>query len=273
MDVMEKRSRGRPRNIDGPAQGQSVQALDRAIGVLRVVSDGDGLSLTEISEGTGLPASTAYRILTTLHGHRMVEFDEARQLWHMGVETFRMGNSFLRRRKLAERGRDVMRRLQAETGETANLGIADADDVVFASQVETHEPIRAFFRPGSRGDYHSSGVGKAILAFWEEADVRVLAARSGLTGYTPTTHTSVDSLLTDLADIRRRGWSVDNEERNLGMRCIAAAIFNEYGEPVAGISVSGPAVRVSPDKDAHLGALVVKAAADITDMIGGKLPD
>lgn len=273
MSGIEKRTRGRPRIHDTPGNVPGVQALDRAVGVLRLVSEGDGLTLTEISEASGLPASTAYRILTTLHAHRMVEFDDPRQLWHMGVETFRMGASFLRRRKFVDRGREVMRVLQVDTGETANLAIADETEVVFVSQVETHEPIRAFFRPGARGDYHSSGIGKAILAFWEEDQVRELTSKTGLTPYTSTTHADIDMLLVDLRLIRARGWSVDDEERNSGMRCVAAPIFNEYAEPVAGVSISGPAVRVTPEKDDMHGARVARAAAEITDLIGGTLPD
>lgn len=272
MDKGEKRSRGRPRNTDGPQQIAGVQSLERAISIMEVVAEGEGLSLTEVAEATGLPASTAYRILVTFQGHGMAEFDEVRQLWHVGVTTFRMGASFIRRRKLAEHGRGVMRRLQVATGETANLAVADADGVVFVSQVETHQPIRAFFRPGTRGDYHSSGIGKAILAFTDEKSVREIMARNGLASYTAHTHHDVNTLLADLENIRVRGWSVDDEERNLGMRCVAAPVFNEYGEPIAGISVSGPSVRVTPAIDAHFGALVFEAAAEITAQFGGLWP-
>ena len=272
MDKGEKRSRGRPRNTDGPQQIAGVQSLERAISIMEVVAEGEGLSLTEVSEATGLPASTAYRILVTFQSHGMAEFDEVRQLWHVGVTTFRMGASFVRRRKLAEHGRGVMRRLQAATGETANLAVADADGVVFVSQVETHQPIRAFFRPGTRGDYHSSGIGKAILAFSDEHSVREITSRNGLVPYTEHTPRDVNTLFVDLATIRARGWSVDDEERNLGMRCVAAPIFNEYGEPVAGISISGPAVRVTPAVDVHFGALVCDAAVEITAQFGGLWP-
>lgn len=272
MDKGEKRSRGRPRNTDGPQQIAGVQSLERAIAIMEVVAEGEGLSLSEVAEATGLPASTAYRILVTFQGHGMVEFNDVRQLWYVGVTTFRMGASFIRRRKLAEHGRGVMRRLQVATGETANLAIADAEGVVFVSQVETHQPIRAFFRPGTRGDYHSSGVGKAILAFADEKTIREITDRNGLAPYTEHTHRDVNTLLADLATIRARGWSVDDEERNDGMRCVAAPIFNEYGEPIAAISVSGPSVRVTPAIDAQFGALVLDAALEMTAQYGGMWP-
>jgi IclR family acetate operon transcriptional repressor len=249
-----------------------VQTVDRAASVLKLVSDADGQSLTEIAEAASLPASTVYRLLTTLQSHRMVEFDEQRQLWYVGLETFRMGASYLRRRKLAERGRALMRVLQAETGETANLAVSDDEGVVFISQVETHQPIRAFFRPGTRGDYHSSGIGKAILAYMDDTKVEAIAAR-GLPKYTENTLSNMETLSADLREIRQRGWSIDNEERHLGMRCVAVPIFNEYSEPIGGISVSGPSVRVTQEQDSVFGPMVRDAAQEITDLSGGRWPE
>lgn len=271
MEMAEKRSRGRPRLNDGQPNG-SVQTVDRAANVLRLVSEADGQSLTEIAEAAALPASTVYRLLMTLQSHRMVDFDEHRQLWYVGLETFRMGAAYLRRGNLAERGRAVMRTLQIETGETANLAVSDDQGVVFISQVETHEPIRAFFRPGTRGDYHSSGIGKAILAYFDSKKVEVISAR-GLPKYTDFTLSDVDALKSDLAATRERGYSIDNEERHLGMRCVAVPIFNEYSEPIGGISVSGPSVRVTPEKDDVFGPMVRDAAQEITDLTGGRWPD
>lgn len=272
MEMPEKRSRGRPRLHDGPVNGGGVQTVDRAANVLRLVSEADGQSLTEIAEAASLPASTVYRLLTTLQSHRMVEFDDQRQLWYVGLETFRMGASYLRRRKLAERSRALMRVLQVETGETANLAVSDDEGVVFVSQVETHQPIRAFFRPGTRGDYHSSGIGKAILAYMDDTKVQVIAER-GLEKYTDNTLSNVEALKEDLVQIRARGWSIDNEERHLGMRCVAVPIFNEYSEPIGGISVSGPSVRVTPEQDVLFGPIVRDAAQEITDLSGGRWPE
>ena len=132
------------------------------------------------------------------------------------------------------------------TGETANLGVAEDDCVVFVSQVETHQAIRAFFRPGTRSPFHASGIGKAILAHLPPERVNAIVRKAGLEAFTERRCRRRCRLPRDLAEIRARGWSVDDEERHPGMRCVAAAIFNEFGEPVGGISVSGPTVRVTP---------------------------
>lgn len=271
METTEKRQRGRPRAFNGPSEPTSVQSLDRALRILAIVAEGSGLSLSEISAQSGLAASTAYRMLTTLENHGMVEFDTSDQLWSIGVETYRMGAAFLRRRKLVDRARIVMQELMERTGETANLGVAEDDCVVFVSQVETHQAIRAFFRPGTRSPFHASGIGKAVLAHLEPERVGTILRKAGLQRFTDRTLSDIPALAHDLATIKRRGWSVDDEERHPGMRCVAAAIFNEFGEPIGGVSVSGPTVRVTPERLAEIGPLVRDAAAEVTRMIGGAL--
>jgi IclR family transcriptional regulator, acetate operon repressor len=270
IETVEKRLRGRPRTVAD--EGAGVQSLDRAIGLLRLVADGSGLSLTELSTRSGLAPSTVYRMLTTLQRHGVAEFDEANQLWFVGVELFRIGSSFLRRRKLAERGRAVIENLMLTTGETANLAIADGPSVVYVTQAESHQAIRAFFRPGTRSPLHASGIGKLILAFSPHAKREALLAETQLEAFTPHTLNTRGALDADLGRIIKRGFSLDDEERNIGMRCIAAPVFNEFGEPFGGVSISGPSVRVEPRFIERIAPLVVDAGRTLTHAIGGRIP-
>ncbi len=272
MPAQASRSRGRPRSFNDTAQGSVIRSLDRAMVLLKVVAAGKGMSLTEIAEMSGQPASSAYRVLITLQRHGIVEFDETVQLWHVGAEAFRVGSAFLGRTSIVEISRGVMQEIMAATGETANLAIADRGEIVFVSQVETHEPIRAFFRPGTRSPIHASGIGKALLAYLPQPQVDALLTSGGLTGYTAKTITDPAAMRTELGAIRARGWAVDDEERTDGMRCIAAPIFNPFGEAIAGISVSGPVTRVTPERDADIGETVCAAASKITRALGGKAP-
>ncbi|WP_274426479.1 HTH-type transcriptional regulator BhcR [Chelativorans sp. YIM 93263] len=266
------RARGRPRSFHNTAENTLIQSLDRAMDVLKVVADANGLSLTEIAQASGQAASTAYRILITLEKHGIVQFDEPAQLWHVGLEAFRIGSSFLGRTRIVEQSRPVMQRIMTATGETANLAIIDQGEVIFVSQVETHEPIRAFFRPGTRGPVHASGIGKALLAFLPQPQIEALLMRAPLDAFTKKTIVLPSALIAEIETIRARGWSIDDEEGTLGMRCIAAPIFNQLGEAVAGVSLSGPAFRVTPERDAEYGALVRSAAEEITAAIGGTAP-
>lgn len=271
--AQQKRSRGRPRSVWNDKPAQTVQAVDRALVLLEALATADKSTLTELALRTGMSPSTAHRLLSTLQRHGVTEFDDMSQDWMVGVEAFRIGSSFVRRTKITEVGRDVMRALMEDTGETANMAIADQGDVVFISQIETHHPIRAFFRPGTRGHMHASGIGKALLAAYSREEVEKVLQKKGLPSFTPKTRTSVDALMSDLDASRMRGWSLDDEERNLGMRCLAAPIYNIHGEPVAGISVSGPTARIDDEKLGELGPRVRRAAEEITGLIGGIVPE
>ncbi len=272
MDATLKRSRGRPKAFNPNPEQTTIQALDRAVAILKVLAEGEGMSLTELAEASGQAAATVYRVLATFAAHGIVEVQPATQLWFIGQEAFRIGSAFLGRTSLVEQARGVMHALMAETGETANLAIADGGQVVFISQVETHEPIRAFFRPGTRGPIHASGIGKALLAYHPPEAVARIVREQGLAAFTPRTITDPARLAEELAAVRRQGWAIDDGERTEGMRCIAAPIFNEFREAVAGVSISGPTVRMARSESGTFGSRVRAAADLITRAIGGTLP-
>ncbi len=271
-----KAMRGRPRGSGGgggKAPAASVQALDRALGLLELVAGADGMTLSALAQASGLPPSTVHRLLTTLAAHGFVESGEQDQTWTIGVEAFRVGQAFHRRFKVATMGRPMMRELMEATGETANIGIFEGGDVVFISQVESAEPIRAFFRAGERRHAHASGIGKALLAEMPRERVERLVRDKGLPRFTDATVTDAERLFADLDEIRRRGWSLDDEERSRGMRCIAAPIFDENGEAIAGLSISGPSGRLEPERIERLGPVVRRAADAVTRAIGGHRPE
>jgi IclR family acetate operon transcriptional repressor len=272
MEQGLKRQRGRPRGFRPNPEQTTIQALDRAVTILKVLAEGEGMSLTELAEASEQAPATVYRVLSTFEAHGLVETDAATQLWFVGQEAFRIGSAFLGRTSLVEQARSIMHALMAETGETANLAIADGGQVVFISQVETHEPIRAFFRPGTRGPIHASGIGKALLAYHPPAAIARIVREQGLAAFTPRTITDPARLGEELAAIRARGWAVDDGERTEGMRCVAAPIFNEFREAIAGVSVSGPTQRMERTGGEALGSLVRAAADRITRAIGGIAP-
>nr|WP_328286680.1 HTH-type transcriptional regulator BhcR [Paracoccus aminophilus] len=237
-----------------------MRALDRALDLMDILASEQGMTLSEIAQRMGLAPSTVHRVLTTLDARAVVESDPLTQAWHLGPTAFRYGSAFMRRSGLIERSRPVMRRLMELTGETANLGIRNGNAVLFIGQVETHETIRAFFPPGTRSPLHSSGIGKALLAFVRPEVLRTFFHEAVLDRFTPTTLTERADLVADLTETRARGYSIDNEERSPGMRCIAAPIFDMFGEPVAGISVSGPSHRMTEARLSDIGSAVVEAA-------------
>ncbi len=265
-----KRPRGRPKSLFKESSAGTLQSLDRALGTLSAVARLERCTLTDLSRETGVPTATTHRILATLANRGFVRFDEDRQEWMVGIEAYRAGAAFLKRNNVVEISRPIMHRLMQETGETANLAVPDAGDVVFVGQIETKNPIRAFFPPGARTPMYASGTGKAILAAMEPDGVRKLLSSSTLEAFTERTHSDVASLEADLKVIRQRGWSYDVEERYLGMSCIGAVIFNEQNLPCAGVSVSGPTARFNSETIDRFGDLVSAAAREITRAVGGR---
>lgn len=269
--MAEPRPRGRPKAFHDKTAENTIQSLDRALMILRVVAEAGGLTLSELAQRTQQSVPTVYRVLATLQTHGFVEIEEPGQLWHIGGGAFRIGSEFLRRTKVVERARQPMDRLMRATGETANLGVEMRDQVLFLAQVETHETIRAFFAPGTLGPMHCSGIGKALLAWYPESRIiGVLGA--GLPRFTVRSIGDAAGLRADLAATRARGYALDDEERTEGMRCVAAPVFNAHGEPVAGLSVSGPAFRLTPARAEEIGALVRAAADEVTAATGGRQP-
>ncbi len=269
LKVLEpKRGRGRPRKTEGEPSG-SVQSLDRALGLLKVVARHDAVSLSGIAEETDLAASTVHRILTTLEAHEFVRQDSETGLWTVGVGAYSVGQAFVRTRRVEALSRPAMWALMRATGETVNLGVLEEAEAIFLGQVESPAPIRAFFRPGRRGPAYASGIGKALLAEAGEARVRALYGAAPLPAFTEATLADADALVAELAETRRRGWAIDNEEHTLGMRCIAAPIFDEKSRAIAAVSISGPTIRVTDEAIETIAEHTVAAAKEITKAIGG----
>ncbi len=265
------RKRGRPPTA-GSEPGGEVQSLDRAISILDVLASADGLPLSEVGRRVSLPTSTLHRLVTTLEKRELVKHDAQSGLWSVGVGLFRMGSSYLRTRKLPEIGLPILRQLNASLNETVNLSLLEGREVVCVAQVESHEPVRAFFRLGARMPVHASGAGKALLAASAERQQDEWLESLDLKRFTDRTYTKMAGLRADLQRTAQRGFAVDDEEHAVGMRCAAAVIFNEYANPVGAVSISAPTIRLPLERLDDLGERVREAAAQLTALYAGVKP-
>jgi IclR family acetate operon transcriptional repressor len=153
-----------------------------------------------------------------------------------------------------------------------NLGVIDDGEVVFISQVESQEMMRMIVNLGSRSPIHASGVGKAMLAGMEEQEVAQLLQRRGLARFTDRTIDNPSDLRDALTAIRHQGYALDDEEHAIGLRCVAANLYDENGNALAAISLSGPKARITDNRLAELGVAVRQTALNITESLGGQLP-
>jgi IclR family acetate operon transcriptional repressor len=256
-----------------PKGDGGVQSISRALSILdRLAEFDEGLTLTELARGIALPPSSAHRILTTLQRHRFVRFEPATMSWHVGVQAFVVGNAFARSRDMVTLAVPHMRRLMTKTGETANFFMLDGEALICMAQIQSQQTVRAISRPGGGVEMHRSAAGKAIMAHMSDAEVGVIVERNGLPRYTEHTIVTHDALVLELARIRERGFAVDNEEFSLGLRCIAAPIFDEAGAVHAAVSLAGPAGRIAENRVDALGELVALCSKSVTSEIGGRRP-
>ncbi len=265
--------RDRKGGTAGDGTAGQVQSVTRALNILKRLSEQEyGLSLSDLAQSVGLAQSTTHRLLTTLQAERFVRFDTARGVWTVGVQSFIVGNSFIRSRNLVAIAYPFMQQLMEETEETANLAVENDGVAVYLAQIECAQVMRAFVVPGSQAPLHCSGVGKALLAAQPEATMAKLVRRRGLSQVTRNTITSPAALRDELAVCRVKGYAYDDEEQAIGLRCVASVVFDEFARPLAALSVSGPKARIDDDRLPVIGVAVKAMAGRITTELGGRLP-
>lgn len=256
-----------------PEDRTSVQALSRALSLLEILAgDDDGYRLIDLAERSGLAASTVHRLLTTMQQKRFVSFESQNNLWHIGAQCFSVGSVFGRRRNMMDLATPLMRRLRELEGETVTLGVIDQDELLVLHQVESKEMVRAIRRPGSHSPLANTAMGKAILASLPETRTTEVIQHGGLQRLTPRSITRGTTLHSALSAIRELGYAIDDEETAVGLRCVAAAVFNESAVPIAALSIVGPSLRVTQGRLESLGQSVFASAKALTHLIGGRLP-
>lgn len=258
----------------GNTAGQ-VQSLSRGLRLLEYIAEANGsIALTELAQRAGLANSTTHRLLMTLAQHEFVRQVGELGAWAMGPRAFTMGAAFLDSRDLLAMVHPHLRSLMERSGETVNMAVVDhaSFDAIIIDQVQCDQLMRMSASIGGKLPMHASGAGKALLSTLKDADLAQWLHRKGMHAYTPYTLTTPSALREDLSIIRKRGFSFDDEEHAVGLRCVAACIFNEYHEPCAAISISGPKSRITDERVIEFGAMTIHAARELTHHWGGTAP-
>ena len=231
----------------------------------------DGLQLRAIAEQTKLNKSTAYRFLAHLEkdGYLVRESSGA---YLLGPRLVHLGSGSTYQSTIRRISRPILEALWRESGETVNLGALAGRDVLYLDVLESPHDFRLVSKIGMRRPMHCTGLGKAILA-WQPAGFRdELLTNTKLQKLTPNSITRSAELVAELGRIRRLGYAVDNEEAELGARCVAAPVFDSSGLIVAGISVSGPVIRMSRTRTAEMAKAVKRAALKVSRNLGYRAP-
>jgi IclR family transcriptional regulator, KDG regulon repressor len=246
-----------------------VQVLDRALDILRVLGERQSdCSLAELCAALKLHKSTVHRLVMVLERHRLLDKHPDNGRYRLGLRLFELGSKAIAVVDLRERSRPFLDQVLSETQETVHLCVLDEGEVLYLEKLEPQRSVRLASRVGRRVPAYCTSVGKAILAELPEAEVDGIIQRSGLKRITPNTITTSSSLKEELRKIRAKGYSVDDEENEEGVRCVGVAVRDYSGRPVAAISVSGPAFRVSKANVAEIARSVRFAARALSRELG-----
>jgi IclR family transcriptional regulator, KDG regulon repressor len=247
----------------------SVQSLERAFDLLEALAAGGELGVTELANRTGLVPSTAHRLLHTLTKRGYVTQSPESGRYLLGYKVVEVASGLEHRReRLRAVARPHLEGIQRATGETVNLVVLEADRVVYIDQVEGSRNVRMFTTVGTSVLAHTTGSGKAIMAFGPAEAAAALYGDRELERLTKRTLSTLAALEDDFKRIRRRGYALDNEEHEEGVGCVAAPVFDHTGRPCAAISVSGPTARILHEHSSELGALLIERAGLVSEALG-----
>jgi DNA-binding IclR family transcriptional regulator len=270
IPIQKRRRPGRPRR-EGISSERSIQSVERALAILEILADHpDGMPFTDLSAALEMPAASTHRLLRTMSDAGYVREQDETGQYLLGAQLLRLAGRILHRRtQLRAMARAYLQELVDRTGETANLATLDGAAASFLDQVQSDRLVRG----GTflRAPLHCSSSGKSLLAFQPEATRDEIIDRLDLTALTPHTITDRARLRVELDRVRSLGYSVDDEEMEIGSRCIGAPILLG-GEAVAAISISGPTTRISGDVVRPLSTVVCEVAERLSSSVADQFP-
>jgi IclR family transcriptional regulator, KDG regulon repressor len=253
-------------NPPGEASG-TAKALVKGLAILDLLAaNTTGMRLTDIVRRSGVPKGTALRLLDALISAHAVTADDA-GVYRLGGRCAMWGSAFLESVDIRRIARHALEELADMSGETCHLGLLEGLQVLYIDKIDGTQAIRMVSRIGGTNPLYCTGLGKAILPFLPEEQIEAVAT-GPLEARTENTITDPDVLRRELASIRRRGYSVDDVENEDGVRCVGAPIFDHQDHVVAGISVAGPAYRMTRERVKEFGPLVRNAAEGISSRLG-----
>jgi DNA-binding IclR family transcriptional regulator len=245
-----------------------VAVLQKALDVLEVLAERADLGLSELSTRTGVSKASTYRVLSTLEARGFVAKDPVTRKYSPGVKLISMSCAVVARVDLVTAARPYVVELQEAFDETVNVGILADGEVLYVDIMESAQGLRMAAAVGARHPVHSTALGKAILSALPTSEAREL-----LTGYrraalTPKTLVGLEALMDELAVTADRGYSIDDEENEVGARCVGIPIRDYTGRPVGAVSISGPVARIPFELVATIGRRLETAAAGIEERLG-----
>ena len=249
-----------------------IQSVERAADVLELfLTSTAELSVKEISQELALSKSTVHGIIKTLEHRGYLEQNPNDLRYRLGMKLFELGIAVENQLDVGKIARPIIESLVAELKETVHLVVLQRDEVIYIEKVEGPQTLRISSQVGKRAPIHCTGVGKAILAFQGNTEIDRILSNSPLEPYTEYTLTDKEEIKKQLKTIYQQGFSVDDEEIELGLRCVAAPIFNHQGKAIASVSCAAPTMRLENEQLSKVIQGIKQASSEISKCMGYKI--
>jgi DNA-binding IclR family transcriptional regulator len=246
-----------------------IQSIDRALQVLELFSlEKPEWGVTEISKALNIYKSNVHNILSTLAERGYFKKDPKTDKYKLGIKFFELGSVVIKNMDLRKIAHPYIEKLSKEFNETVHLGVLDKGRVVSIEREESDKGLCSHIEIGRRAPLHCTAVGKAIMSYLSENEINLIIKEKGLEKYTENTITNKEELEKEFLKIRKQGYAVDNMEHEVGIRCIAAPIYDYTGKAIASMSISGPSVRITADKDEEYAKMLVETCRVISKELG-----
>ncbi|MGI5998306.1 MAG: IclR family transcriptional regulator [Lutispora sp.] len=248
---------------------KTIGSVIKAVEVLEELAKSeDGLGVTEISNRLNYGVSATYHLLNTLKQCNIIEQDKKTKKYRIGFELFRICGMAKRQNALASLAQPYLDKLREMVGETSNLVVLDGNEVIYIAQSESTKLLKLFTQLGAKVPFYCTGGGKAILSYQPKKVQDLVLNNTNFIKFTGNTLSDINELVRELDIIRQQGYAMDNEEREEGVTCIAAPVFDCYGEAIASISISGPTYRLKEKDLSTIINNVIDVAKELSESLG-----
>jgi IclR family transcriptional regulator, KDG regulon repressor len=249
--------------------GKGVQTLDRALDIIELLSlEQNAIGVTEISQKLKLHKSTVHRLLAALSERGYVEKEDRHSKYSLGLKFVEIGSHRLNHLELKVEAAPALRSLAYSINQPAHLGILNGHEVVYIEKIEPVANLRMYSQIGKRVPVYCTALGKSLLCDTKEEDLKKLLNGTEFKSFTPKTHSTINQFIADMKSVCQKGWGLDDEEHEVGIRCIGSPVRDFTGKIIAAVSVSGDCRIISPERDNEIAVQVMNTAGFISKRMG-----
>ena len=252
----------------GQDRGESASSIGRVFAILAAVGDSGQTGISELSQRLGMSKTTVHRVMQTLKALGYVTQEVETERYRLTIRLFELGAKALESVDLVREADVEMRRIAQATREAIHLGAFDEDSIIYIHKIDADYGLRMQSRIGRRNPLHSTAIGKVLLAWMDPADAHEVLSHVEFRKSTSKTLSSAEAVLSILPHVREQGYGEDNEEQEVGLRCLAVPVFDRFGRVIAGLSISFPTMRCGADTKSHYVALLQRSGLAISTRLG-----